>query len=704
MYTRLQSRFSVAGLVLQLLIAFPAWAQPGPLPDTMLVKTPVNASSPSSQAGGQGICDRAAVITDYVTNYLGSSVSTAELGWTGSVTGCVSGSISAQAQTKTIQRINYYRRLVGLSGTVTLDPSRNAGTQDAALMMLANGALNHNPPTTWLCYTTAGNIAAGSSNLGGGAHSAQAIDRFMNDGGSSNTAAGHRRWILYTQQASFGHGATSGTDALWVFNNPVTPTAVPAFIAYPPAGYVPRNLVPARWSFSIPGASFSSSAITVTSQTGTPVSLTQNAVQNGYGDNTVTWDMNPADLAWNGILDKAFDVRVTGVKIGGITQPDYAYHIVVIEPSTPSLTLAATNPSCGGISTNGSITAIFDRGAKSYLWSTGATTQTVTNLAAGTYTVTVTDQNDCTYSKSITLSNTTANVPQLAVSPTSTCPGTPVSLTATNCQGTITWSNGLGTGTGKSAMPAVTTTYSATCSETACVPSSNTVTVSVAPGPTPACTATATNGLSAYYGVERFRFNTIDASSSSSIDDGTNYVNRACDYSTTVTAGNSYSALVKGYYTNYHQCKVYIDYNNNGVFTDPGELVLAGAGNSLTATIAISSSAVTNVPLRMRVIADASASSTACSLVGAGGYGAGQAEDYSVVILPGCSSMATLKAGNWTDPTVWSCSRVPTASDALQINHVVTLPASLQALARKVTFGATGRLIVGTAAQLKLTP
>lgn len=704
MHTRLRSLFSLAGSILPLLIACSAWAQPGPLPDSALVKAPVDTSYPVSQAGGQSTCNRASVITDYVTNYLGSSVSTDELGWTGSVTGCVSGSISTQAQTKTIQRINYYRRLVGLSGTVTLDPSRNAGTQDAALMMLANNDLNHTPPTTWLCYTAAGKTAAGSSNLGYGAHSAQAIDIFMNDGGSSNTVTGHRRWILYTRQASFGHGATSGTDALWVFNSPVTPTAVPAFIAYPPAGYVPRNLVPARWSFSIPGASFSSSTVAVTSQTGTPVSLTQNAVQNGYGDNTLTWDMNPTDLVWNGTVDKAFDVRVSGVKIGGVTQPDYVYHIVAIEPSTPGLTLAATNPSCSGTSTNGRITATFDRGAKSYLWSNGATTQTATNLGAGTYTVTVTDQNDCTYSRSITLSNTTANVPQLAVSPTSTCPGTPVSLTATNCQGTITWSNGLGTGTSKSAMPAVTTTYSATCSETACIPSSSTITVSVAPGPTPACTATATSGLSPYYGVERFKFNTIDASSGSSIADGANYINRACVFSTTVTAGSHYSALVKGSFTNYHQCKVYIDYNNNGAFTDPGELVLTGAGNSVTATIAISSSAVTNVPLRMRVIADASGSSTACSLVGAGSYGAGQAEDYSLVILPGCNSLVTTKAGNWNDPTVWSCNRVPTAMDTLQINHAVTLPASLQALARQLTFGATGRLIVGTAAQLKLTP
>ncbi|WP_020602388.1 fibronectin type III domain-containing protein [Spirosoma spitsbergense] len=51
-----------------------------------------------------------------------------------------------------------------------------------------------------------------------------------------------------------------------------------------------------------------------------------------------------------------------------------------------------------------------------------------------------------------------------------------------------------------------------------------------------------------------------------------------------------------------------------------------------------------------------------------------------------CSSMYTLKAGLWNDPTVWSCNRVPLASDPVQIKHAVTIPASYQAHVMRVMY------------------
>ena len=51
-----------------------------------------------------------------------------------------------------------------------------------------------------------------------------------------------------------------------------------------------------------------------------------------------------------------------------------------------------------------------------------------------------------------------------------------------------------------------------------------------------------------------------------------------------------------------------------------------------------------------------------------------------------CSSMYTVKAGLWNDPTVWSCNRVPFASDPVQIKHTVTIPASYQAHVMRVTY------------------
>jgi hypothetical protein len=72
-----------------------------------------NNSSPAPKA----LIDpwnRTAVITDYYQNFIGSAVSDSQLNWTGNLAGCVPGSISQLAQDRTLQRINYYRRMVGL--------------------------------------------------------------------------------------------------------------------------------------------------------------------------------------------------------------------------------------------------------------------------------------------------------------------------------------------------------------------------------------------------------------------------------------------------------------------------------------------------------------------------------------------------------------------------------------------------------------
>jgi hypothetical protein len=47
-----------------------------------------------------------------------------------------------------------------------------------------------------------------------------------------------------------------------------------------------------------------------------------------------------------------------------------------------------------------------------------------------------------------------------------------------------------------------------------------------------------------------------------------------------------------------------------------------------------------------------------------------------VTVLP-CTQMISIKTGSWNDPTVWSCNRVPTATDNITINtgHNVTVPA-----------------------------
>jgi len=68
------------------------------------------------------------------------------------------------------------------------------------------------------------------------------------------------------------------------------------------------------------------------------------------------------------------------------------------------INFTANKVSCPGGS-NGSITATPTSGNEpyTYLWNTGATTQTISNLVAGIYTVTVTGSNNCSLTKSYTL-------------------------------------------------------------------------------------------------------------------------------------------------------------------------------------------------------------------------------------------------------------------------------------------------------------
>src|SRR5690606_14203365 len=77
----------------------------------------------------------------------------------------------------------------------------------------------------------------------------------------------------------------------------------------------------------------------------------------------------------------------------------------ISQPTDISATLTPNSATCG--QNNGSITTSVSGGTPTYtyLWNTGATTSSITNVAAGTYTVTVTDSKLCTESFSQTISN-----------------------------------------------------------------------------------------------------------------------------------------------------------------------------------------------------------------------------------------------------------------------------------------------------------
>ncbi|GAB3702315.1 hypothetical protein GCM10027592_31600 [Spirosoma flavus] len=74
----------------------------------------------------------------------------------------------------------------------------------------------------------------------------------------------------------------------------------------------------------------------------------------------------------------------------------------------------------------------------------------------------------------------------------------------------------------------------------------------------------------------------------------------------------------------------------------------------------------------------------------------------SVITPSGCISMYTVKVGDWSDGSVWSCGRVPVVSDAVTLNHAVNLPASYVGQALRVIYAQGGRLLMGADSRLRL--
>ncbi len=75
--------------------------------------------------------------------------------------------------------------------------------------------------------------------------------------------------------------------------------------------------------------------------------------------------------------------------------------VVIQEPTPFAVTAAVTNVICAGETTGAiDLTVTGATPGYTYLWSTGATTQDIEDLPAGTYTVVVTDANNCTFSAS----------------------------------------------------------------------------------------------------------------------------------------------------------------------------------------------------------------------------------------------------------------------------------------------------------------
>lgn len=270
----------------------------------------------------------------------------ATMQWSGNYDSPDAGSVSEAWLKATQVRVNFYRQLAGVPTVGEFDSVLNAKCQASALMQSMNISPDlheltemalmdppqspHEPPESWIHDTPDAREAA-RGNLAWNQTGPGAIDGYMVDFGGGNAATGHRRWVLYPPTSVMGSGDTPGsefhssTNTLWWEKDdfPVRPDTREEFVAWPPKGYIPSELVWSRWSFSVWNADFSSASVEM-SMDGDPINifLQSYSVYNDFGESSIVWAIDGMSIfqrvEWDRPeTDEQIDVTIHNVQVDG---------------------------------------------------------------------------------------------------------------------------------------------------------------------------------------------------------------------------------------------------------------------------------------------------------------------------------------------------------------------------------------------------
>jgi hypothetical protein len=269
-------------------------------------------------------------------------------GFTGNVAAGNAGDTSGAFKEAVRLRVNFFRAFAGVGGEITFNPSLSAKCQQAALVGSANNSIAHSPPTNARFYSAAAAEAAGKSNLALIDTGPAAITAYMRDAGAHNAPVGHRRWLLYPQTREMGTGDVpvsvefNATNALWILDSNASgprPATRQPYVAWPPAGYVPHNLVFPRWSLSVAGADFSQAYVSVR-RNGETLPVAIDSLASGFGENSIVWllDRQNSSAVTNlpaPTADTTYAVEVVNVMVAGSSQ-SYRYNVIVYDPDIPT--------------------------------------------------------------------------------------------------------------------------------------------------------------------------------------------------------------------------------------------------------------------------------------------------------------------------------------------------------------------------------
>lgn len=313
--------------------------------------------------------NRDAVAVAFANEYANRSPS---MEWSGNYETCDAGDSSETLAIATVRRVNFYRAMAGVPTGITLNDEYSAKAQHAALTMSATGRLSHTPDDSFACLTDTGREASANSNLYLGRTGPRAIDGYIEDPGERNRDVGHRNTILHPPTTEIGVGHVAGSDtvypanALWVFDqgvfddNPAI-REPEGFVAWPPRGHVPPELIYPRWSFGLAGADFDNASVTMTTtgQDGgksidldivarlslqgyvpSPIIVWEPVADPGSGDSGLdVGDVeygaaageraNPGTLRFDAAYDTTFDIVVDGVIVDG-AEVSFSYSVTVM--------------------------------------------------------------------------------------------------------------------------------------------------------------------------------------------------------------------------------------------------------------------------------------------------------------------------------------------------------------------------------------
>jgi hypothetical protein len=278
---------------------------------------------------------------------------------TADVSSCTPGDNGSDFELAELRRINWFRAMAGMPASIYLDPVDDWGSQQMAVIISANNALNHDPPTNYTCYNTfAASYAGGDQALG--ADGAEATTLFIWDYGANNSEVGHRRWLLYPEEVVMGigdvlgEGTNAAANLTYVFDPRsfgTRPATRQPYVSWPPEGYVPYQVVFPYWSFAISNADFSGATVSMTSN-GVPVSTVIQPYKVGFGENTLVWVPMGLDATTGGTsfpfsgTDTVYRVTVSNINNNG-SNAGYSYNVTVFDPAvagTDYIASALTGP------------------------------------------------------------------------------------------------------------------------------------------------------------------------------------------------------------------------------------------------------------------------------------------------------------------------------------------------------------------------